>query len=463
MNIAEVLRDQAKLRPEAVALMDVRRGRSRSLTFVELERAASRVATLLQQSGLERGDTVLVLQPMSAELYIALMAIFRLGLVAMFLDPSAGREHIKHCCLRQPPKGFIASSLAHLLRLRSSALQRIPKKFSIGLPVPGAISLQRAKRLSCLETIQPCAPDSPALLTFTSGSTGEPKAALRTHGFLLAQHRALEQTLELKAGEVDLTTQPIFVLANLASGVTSLIPDADLRRPGAIDPAPVVTQIRAHQVTRSGASPAFYERLVEYCTEHDTTLPQLEKIFTGGGPVSPQLLEKLQRIAPQATITAIYGSTEAEPIASISRDEITTDDTAAIVGGRGLIVGRPVSIIQLRILKNQRGTPVGPFTLTEFDAACQPAGEAGEIVVSGEHVLSGYLDGHGDEENKFTVAGVRWHRTGDAGYLDDSGRLWLLGRCSARIEDSDGALYPFSVEHAALQHEFVRRAAVVSD
>ena len=92
MNIAEVLRDQAELRPEAVALIDVKRGRSRSLTFAELERAASRVAMLLHQSGLERGDTVLVLHPMSAELYIALMAIFRLGLVAMFLDPSAGRE-----------------------------------------------------------------------------------------------------------------------------------------------------------------------------------------------------------------------------------------------------------------------------------------------------------------------------------------------------------------------------------
>jgi acyl-CoA synthetase (AMP-forming)/AMP-acid ligase II len=174
------------------------------------------------------------------------------------------------------------------------------------------------------------------------------------------------------------------------------------------------------------------------------------------------LLEQLQRIAPQATITAVYGSTEAEPIARISRHEIVTEDIAAILGGRGLIVGLPVPIIRLRILKNQWGTPVGPYTPTEFHAACQPVGEAGEIVVSGKHVLSGYLGGRGDEENKFIVAGVRWHRTGDAGYLDDRGRLWLLGRCSARIEDSQGTLYPLSVEHAALQHEFVRRAAVVS-
>ncbi|NQT38377.1 MAG: AMP-binding protein [Planctomycetes bacterium] len=462
MNIAELLRDQAELRPEAIALIDVKRGRSRRFTFAELDRAGSRVAMLLHQSGLEPGDTVLVLHPMSAELYIVLTAIFRLGLVAMFVDPSEGRKHIERSCALQPPQAVIASLKAHFLRLVSPALRRIPEKFSIGLPVPGAVSLQHADRLRHFETIQPCTPDSPALLTFTSGSTGTPKPALRTHGFLLAQHRALEESLQLKPGEVELTTLPMFVLANLASGVTSLIPDADLRRPDAIDPAPVVAQIRAHQVTRAAASPAFYERLVAYCGEHDTRLPNLAKLFTGGGPVSPQLLEELQRIAPQATVTTVYGSTEAEPIARIARHEIATEDIAAMLGGRGLLVGLPVPIIRLRILKNQWGCPVGPYTSAEFDAACKPAGEGGEIVVSGAHVLSGYMNGCGDEENKFNVAGVPWHRTGDAGYLDDRGRLWLLGRCSARIEDSHGTLYPLSVEYAALQYDCVRRAAVAS-
>lgn len=462
MNIAEVLRNRVEVQPETIALIDVTRGRSRCLTLAELQQAAGRVAMLLYQSGLRRGDTVLVFHPMSAELYIVLTAIFRMGLVAMFLDPSAGREHIKRGCELRPPRAMIASAKAHLLRVLAPALQRIPVKFSIGPAVPGAISLGRAKRLSCLETMQPCTPDSPALVTFTSGSGGKPKMALRTHGFLLAQHHALERSLELSAGEVDLATQPIFVLANLASGVTSLIADADLRHPDSIDPARIVTQIQAHQATRSAASPAFYERLAEYCVEHETILPSLAKIYTGGGPVYPDLLEQLQRIAPQATITAVYGSTEAEPMACIAHHEIGPEDIAGTLAGRGLLAGRPVPIIQLRILKKQWGRPVGPYTPTGFDAACQPAGEAGEIVVSGEHVLSGYMDGCGDEENKFNVADVRWHRTGDAGYLDDRGRLWLLGRCAAHIEDSHGTLYPFSVEHAAQQHDCVRRAAAVS-
>ena len=79
--------------------------------------------------------------------------------------------------------------------------------------------------------------DDEALITFTSGSTGAAKAAVRTHGFLLAQHAVLARDLELQAGEVDLTTLPIFVLANLASGVCSVIPDVDMRAPADADPA----------------------------------------------------------------------------------------------------------------------------------------------------------------------------------------------------------------------------------
>ena len=462
MNIAEVLHAQATTRPQAAAIIETRRGRSRTLTFAGLEQASGQVAHLLHRAGLRPGDAVLLFQPMSADLYVALAAIFRLGLVAMFVDPWAGREHLEHCCSLKPPRALIAGAKAHLLRLLSPALRRIPLKFSTDLRVPGATPLSRAGRLAPYEPVEACTPETPALLTFTSGSTGRPKGAVRTHGFLLAQHRALEQSLELKAGETDLTTLPIFVLANLASGVTSLIPDADLRRPGSIDAEAVVAQIDAHRPTRTVASPAFLERLADYCELHGRVLPGFERVFTGGAPVFPRLLERLRRVAPGAEITAVYGSTEAEPMAHVGHHAIGAQDVSAMLAGRGLLAGFAVPRIQLRILSDQWGSPVGPYTRPEFEAACLHAGEVGEIVVSGAHVLGGYLDGHGDEETKFTVEGTRWHRTGDAGYLDARGRLWLLGRCAARIEDARGTVYPFSVECAAQHHPGVRRAAVLA-
>lgn len=462
MNIAEVLRAQAETRPEAVALIETRHGRSRALTFAGLEAASGRVAHLLDRTGLRAGEAALIFHPMSIDLYVALLAVFRLGLTAMFADPSAGSEHIERCCALTPPRALIASPRAHLLRLFSPTLRHIPQKFSVGWPMVGAVSLGRAHALSPYGSPEPRPPDAPALLTFTSGSTGVPKAAVRTHGFLLAQHRVIERTLHLAAGEVDLVALPIFVLANLASGVTSLIPDADLRQPGAIDPAPVAAQIDAHRPTRAIASPAFLERLAAHCARHGRTFPSLRKIFTGGGPVSPGLLDRLQRVAPEAEITAIYGSTEAEPIAHVAEHAIGPEDRAAILAGSGLLAGPPVPGTHLRILPDRWGTPLGPYTQAEFEATCLAAKEVGEIVVSGDHVLRGYLGGRGDEETKFTVNGTTWHRTGDAGYVDDRGRLWLLGRCAARIEDRHGTLYPFAVECAVYPNPTIRRMAVVA-
>jgi acyl-CoA synthetase (AMP-forming)/AMP-acid ligase II len=518
MNITEILRRHAATRPGATAIIDSHRGRQRSLSFAELERASARAAALLWQEGLVPGEALLVFQPMSAELYIALLAIFRLGLVAMFLDPAQGKNHIEQCCALHPPQALIASPKAHLLRLISPALRRIPHKFvitdsgklkdwSIGnllnfkTPFQSKTSLEPSRRAQnpkpVLNGILSACPsslradgqqtkgeaeepkidnaifqskiqnpkskiDKPALLTFTSGSTGQPKAVMRTHGFLLAQHRVLAQSLALTAGQVDLTTMPIVALANLGSGVTSLIPKADLRYPGAIDPAPLVAQIQAQQVVSTVASPALLERLARYCLRRGLTLPGLAKIFTGGAPVFPGLLDQLQQVAPQAKVVAVYGSTEAEPMAKIARCDLRPGDIESMLAGRGLLVGPPVEAIQLKIMPDRWGTPVGPYTEAEFAAACCPAGGIGEIVVSGDHVLSGYWRGQGDYETKFQVNGVTWHRTGDAGYLDEQGRLWLLGRCAARIEDKHGLLYPFAVECTLSHHPDVRRTAAVA-
>jgi olefin beta-lactone synthetase len=463
MNIVQILQTQAEQQPHTPAIIDV--CNRQTLSFAALEQASNQAATLLQQAGLRSGDAVLIFQPMSAQLYVALMAIFRLGMVAIFLDPSAGQTHLDRCCALYPPQGLIASSKAHLLKLRSAALRQIPHQFAIGWPVPGTIQWSQAfspptaVAIESCETVS-CKPDTPALLTFTSGSTGQPKAALRSYGFLLAQHRALATSLKLKSGQVDLTTLPIFVLANLASGVTTLIPKADLRFPGKINAAQVMTQIQTYRPQSTAASPAFLARLGEYCQQHQLTLP-FERIFSGGAPVFPKLLDQLQQVAPQAEVSAVYGSTEAEPIAHITRRQIHPEEMAAMLQGQGLLVGVPVPEIQLRILPDQWGQAIAPLTAEEFAAASLPVGKAGEIVVSGEHVLPGYLNGQGDQETKFQVEGVPWHRTGDAGYLDAQGRLWLLGRCQARIKDEQGILYPFAVEVAANQHPGVSQAAIV--
>ena len=463
MNLLELLGRQAAERPRAPAIIDeARRGGARVTTFAALDEAAARTAAWLRDLGLGAGDATLVFYPMSAELYVVLLALFRLRAVAMFLDPSAGRDHVERCCALQAPRALIAGARAHLLRLWSPALRRVPIAVSCDWPVPFARRLRHAARSAPLGPIPDTPAETPALLTFTSGSTGAPKAAVRSHGFLLHQHRMLQATLHLEAGAVDLTTLPIVLLANLGSGVTSVIPDADLRYPGAVAPGPILDQIRAHGVVSSTASPAFFESLIRFARRRGLTLPGLRKLFSGGAPVFPRLLAGLQALAPGAEVVAVYGSTEAEPIAHIARRALRPSDLAAMVAGRGLLTGPPVPGTHLRILPDRWGRPLGPYTAAAFEAECLPPEGTGEIVVTGDHVLKGYLHGHGDAETKFRVDGTTWHRTGDAGRLDDEGRLWLLGRCAARIADAKGELYPFAVECAAHETPGVRRAAAVA-
>jgi olefin beta-lactone synthetase len=461
MNIAAAFAEAAAQRPYAPAIIDVRSGRDRTLTFSQFNEAASHVADQIIARGVGPRDGVLVLHPMSLELYVFLMALFRAGAVAVFLDPSAGRQHIARCCDLFPICAFFGSPKAHLLRLVIPSLRRIPLALCSGF-FPGTVRLTMLERSGVGAGIAAVPESAPALVTFTSGSTGEPKAAARSHGFLLAQHRAIASAIGLHPGVIDLATLPIFVLANLASGVTSVLPDADLRRPGFIDAAPVVSQIERHAIQTIGASPAFIARLVAECARTGRSLTGVQRVFMGGAPVFPRDLREARAAFPSAEITAVYGSTEAEPMAEISLSAITPADFAAMEHGDGLLAGAPVSTIALRILREQWGRSVAPLSESEFRARCLPPGEVGEIVVSGAHVLPGYLHGAGDSETKFDVDGTRWHRTGDLGRLDPVGRLWLLGRASAKIEDDRGVLYPFAVECAAQQIPGVRRAAILS-
>ncbi|MHA3772209.1 AMP-binding protein [Verrucomicrobiota bacterium sgz303538] len=461
MNLVELLKEQCRLRPEAPAIIDRNGKKARITTFAQLNRLSQQVGRVLVQAGVGPGDAVLIFQPMSTELYAALLGVIGIGGIAMFLDPSAGLAHIEACCTTMPPKALIAQEKAHLLRLRSAALRRIPNKICIGWPVPGAMSWSRIAECEPLRELFPVENQVPALITFTSGSTGQPKAAVRTHEFLLAQHRVLERCIELVPGEVDLATLPIFVLANLASGVTTVIPNADLRQVGEVDAEPVLRQITEHRVTRCAASPAFFQRLLAGVSRSPEALGSLRKVYIGGAPVFPKVLRSLAAAASDAQIHSVYGSTEAEPIAHIAAHEITPEDESAMLEGRGLIAGQPVPDIRLLIIQDRWGTPIEDMDRTEFADLCLAPGQVGEIVVSGDHVLPGYLHGIGDQETKFRVEGRAWHRTGDAGWLDEKRRLWLMGRCSAKLQHDGRTLWPFAVECAAQEQPGIHRAALV--
>jgi len=124
--------------------------------------------------------------------------------------------------------------------------------------------------------------------------------------------------------------------------------------------------------------------------------------------------------------------------------------------GRGLLVGTPVPSVHVRVLSPSWGKRTTGST-SELENASLPPGEIGEIIVSGDHVLSGYL-GAQEFTGKIRIGGVVWHRTGDLGSLDSDGRLWLLGRVDPD-RDGQANLYSLSVETATSFCPGVRRSA----
>jgi olefin beta-lactone synthetase len=458
MNLLEKLLERVEQDPDKTAIID-RDGSS--ISFANLEHEGAKLATLLERRGVKAGDAVMVLVPMGVQLYVTLAAVFRLGAVVMVVDPSAGLAHIDRCCKLNPPRALIGAPIAQALSLVVPPLRFVPLRITTRGWWPTASPWAAKNRLEPRPMIEPATHDTPALLTFTSGTSGIPKAAMRSHGLLLAQLAALEGLLEPQANDIDLATLPIVALANLAAGMSTVIAAANLRKPGAIQAGAVLEQVHKHQITRTAASPALLERLADHALEHGLTLPSLTRVFSGGGPVFPRTFEKLSRVAPNAKLVSVYGSTEAEPIAHIAFDELEPDDLEAMKSGRGLLVGKPVPEIDLRILENRHDQTIHFASQTKLEQASLEPNSIGEIIVSGAHVLPRYLHGQGDSETKIWVEGRVWHRTGDAGQFDEQGRLWLAGRANARITDTRGEIYPFSVECAALEVPGVQLCALV--
>lgn len=453
MNVVSLFRAQAEARPGADALVGAD---GRRVTYAALERAAARGAAQLAASGLRPGDAVLLLVPVSVALYEALAAVLRAGCVAVVLDPGAGRDHVERCCRMRPPDAFLGSPKAHLLRALVPGVRHIPRRFVAGGWAPGA---ERWGRGEAETPVTPRAENDPALLTFTSGTTGAPRAAVRTHGLLAAQHAALAEALALAPGQVDLATLPVVVLAMLASGVTTVLADADLRRPGDVDGARLARQIAREGVTRMAASPALVERLLDA----PGALVGMRRVDAGGAPVFPDLHARLAAAVPEAV--AVYGSTEAEPIAHAGPP--SDADRARTAAGGGLLAGTPVPQVRVQVVRARPGEPLGPYAPEAWADEALPAGVVGEIVVAGAHVVPGYLGGEGDAEAKITVGTPdggteRWHRTGDAGAFDADGRLWLAGRAAHGAALPDGrVVYPLQVEAALREATGLRAAFLV--
>jgi acyl-CoA synthetase (AMP-forming)/AMP-acid ligase II len=463
-NVLSVLQRTAARFPERPALIM----EDGAATFGELWRRIGRAAAGLRRLGLAAGDRAVVMIPMSIDLYVSMLAVLALGAVAVFVDPWIGRRQIAAFAAFAAPRAWLGVPRSHLLRLLDRRLRAIPFTVTSGRrlgPLPARRTLAELEEGGegiTVSAICPVEPDDPALITFTSGSSGEPKGANRTHRFLLAQHAALAAEFPAREGDVDMPMFPVFALNNLASGVPSVVPAMDFRRVDRIDAARVLAQMRRHGVTTCTASPPFFDRLAAAVERRPESRPALRRILTGGAPVADAQLHTWRRVFPGSEILVVYGSTEAEPVAHLTAEE----RLAAVNPDRpltpGFCAGVPSGRVESKVVRIEPGRiELGPGGWVDWEL---PAGEIGELVVSGDHVCRDYYENpQAVRENKIADAdGAVWHRMGDTGSFDAQGRFWLAGRVHSTIRRGGEPVHPQLVEQAAVGKDpRIRRAAAV--
>lgn len=391
-------------------------GDGTSISFAALAKRSGALAEAWHRAGLRPGDRVLLAMPVGIDLYAAIAGLWRLGATIIFPEPALGLPGLRHAVRVTKPRALLTSSYYCAVRFLVPELWGVRLHLKIDTGTAG-------------DRLAASAPETPALISFTSGSTGKPKAIVRSHGFLAAQDTALDPLIAPERDtEVDLVAFPVFVLANLARGTTSVLPNWRLRDPASADVNAILRLIDAHSITRALVPPSIGEILTQ-----EAHLP-LHTVLTGGGPVFPDLLRRLQQVMPATSdIISVYGSTEAEPIAWQRASAISPAQWTSMETGAGLLAGQPISAVSLRLVDT-------------------------EILVTGDHVNKSYLGGEGDVDNKVTLENHIWHRTGDAGHIDAGGFLWLKGRHSGAC----GTLYPFEIEAPARLWPGVKRAALVS-
>jgi len=416
------------------------------------------VAGGLLNLGIRPGDRVVVFLPIGVELYTAMFAVQRIGAIAVFLDSWARKEQLGICAAKVSPVAIITFPLA------LSLTRAIPEfnlvRFSI---VPGAshaegsdVTLEELKAAGFSAPVHPVESETTALITFTTGSSGIPKGANRTHRFLSAQHLALAEVIPYEVNDTDLPAFPIFCLNNIASGITTVIPAIDLAKPSPDDGAVLAQQIVQDKIKCATLSPSMFKGLAKHCAKNGLTLKSLRRVVTGGAPISPDDIRQFLSVAPTTTPLVLYGSTEVEPMA-----EITGSEMLAVPRGKntqeGVNVGKLHHALSAKFIKIFKG----PVEFDSWENIEAPAGTIGELVVSGEHVCRDYYnDPEAFKNSKIKDSkGVVWHRTGDLGRLDDGGNLWIAGRVHNVIYRNNRHYFPVRAEVLLKTIAGVRQAA----
>ncbi|WP_233495615.1 alpha/beta fold hydrolase [Geodermatophilus sp. TF02-6] len=427
-----------------------------TVSWADLHARVGDLAAGLAAAGVRPGHRVALLVEPSADLTAAVYAVWRAGAVVVVADKGLGLAGMRRA-LRSAgvdsviggPRGLAAARLMGLPGSRVAAGRLGPAaRRALGDP-PTLDGLAAAGRSAPAPAEPP--EDADCAVLFTSGATGPAKGVVYTRRQAAAQLELVRSTYGLTPGDRLVAAFAPFAILGPGLGIGSAVPDVDVTAPGTLSAAALADAVRALGATVVFASPAALRRVVatasDLTEEQRGALGGVRLVVSAGAPVPASLLRALREVLPAAEARTPYGMTEALPVT-----DVTAAEVEAAGAGDGVCVGRPLAGVAVQVSPlDAAGAADGPLT----DAP----GVLGEVCVRAAHVKDRYDALWATERAASRNPG--WHRTGDLGYLDAAGRLWISGRLAHVVTTARGPVAPVGVEQRVEDLAAVSAAAAV--
>ncbi|MCP1662874.1 MAG: acyl-CoA synthetase [Methanocalculus sp. MSAO_Arc1] len=433
--------------PNVTAFLDIGAARSKkpvmiipatgeSYTMGDLLNAASAAGDLLSSSGVRKGDRIVLYLGSSAGYLISYFAAWRIGAVAVPTNKTHTRDELLYAVtnsgsrflITDPDGAMIAETIPGITILRI-------KESPGGTP---AWPDTEGKRV--YDSPVNCSPTDLCQIQYTSGTTGNPKGAMLTHGGWMAALDAEADVLALTADDVYLGIYPMghvgisWGIAALKAGATFVVMER-------FDPERYLQLAEEYRVTILAGMPPVIHSLLDQPPGTEDRIRSVRAIISGGGPLHPGIWHSFYERFGIPIVNA-YGLSE------------------TIVVGTGTAIR--VADYPLRDQVRSVGHPVGYSEVSIVDTddptKTLPAGEEGEIALRGPAVALGYYGMEKETEEAFLPSG--WFLTGDIGCLDPEGRLMVTDRKKDMIIMSGWKIYPTEVENILLRHPAIADAAV---
>jgi fatty-acyl-CoA synthase len=288
-----------------------------------------------------------------------------------------------------------------------------------------------------------CDPDAVAVLLFTSGTTGEPKAAVLRHRNLASYVVSTVEFGGAAEDECAIVCVPPYHIAAVSSVLSATYSGRRVVQLESFDPLRWVRTVRAEKVTHAMVVPTMLGRILEVVEADGQGLGSLRALSYGGGPMPASVVERALRLLPDLDLVNAYGLTETSSTVSLLGPE---DHRVAFASDDRAVRARLGSVGQV--------LPGIELSIRDGDGAALSAGERGEIWVRGEQVSGEYLGTSATDDEG-------WFHTRDAGHLDEGGFLFVHGRLDDVIVRGGENISPGEIEEVLMDHDGVEAAAVV--